>query len=72
MEFVTPYSTEEEIADAMKGVYGKQIDKDVKILYLGNAIIGIGELEQIKKRVECKTSNWMQLAETVFLSYLED
>lgn len=72
MEFVTSYSTEEEIADAIKGVYGKHIDKDVKILYLGTAIIGIGELEQIKKKVECKTSNWMQLSETVFLSYLED
>lgn len=72
MEFVTSYSTEEEIADAIKGVYGKQIDNEVKILYLGTAIIGIGELEQIKKKVECKTSNWMQLSETVFLSYLED
>lgn len=72
MEFVTSYSTPSEMADAIRGVYGKKIEKDYKILYLGNAIIGIGNLDKIKKNVECKTSSWEQLSDTVFLAYFEE
>jgi hypothetical protein len=72
MEFITSYSTPSEMADAIRGVYGKKIEKDYKIFYLGNVILGIGDLDQIKKNVECKTSSWEQLSDTVFLAYFEE
>lgn len=72
MEFVTPYTSQDEMADAIKGVYGKSIEKDYKILYLGNAVIGIGQLEQIKKHTECKHSDYIPLGNNVYLAYYED
>lgn len=72
MEFITSYSTKEEIADAIRGVYGKSIEKEYKILYLGNAIIGIGDLEQIIKHTECNHSEFIPLGNSVYLASYED
>jgi hypothetical protein len=72
MEFITYNSTHEEIADGIRGVYGKKIDKDCSIVYLGNAIIAIGDLDKIKKSVECKTSEWISIGNNVYISIYEE
>lgn len=72
MEFVTSYSDNETIADAIRGVYGKKCDKDYKILYLGNAVIGIGDIEKIKKETECKTSEWISVGNKVYITSYEE
>lgn len=67
MEFVTPYSTHEETVDAIKGVYGKDIGKDYKIVYLGNAVIAIGPLEKIERNLTCSVKEWTTLGSDVYL-----
>lgn len=71
MEFITPNSNPQEIADALRGCHGKKVEKDCSFVYLGQAILGIGKSTYIlDKSVGVAHGPWYQLSEDVFFAIL--
>lgn len=71
MEFITPNSSQQELADALRGCHGKKVEKDCSFVYLGQAVIGIGASTYIlDKSVGVAHGPWHQLGPDTFLAIL--
>ena len=69
MEFTTLNSTHEELAEAIRGVWGKKIGKNFAVVYLGNVIIGIAASTYIlDKEVGANHYEWKEIGEGVYLA----
>lgn len=69
MEFTTLNSTHEELAEAIRGVWGKKISKECSIVYLGNLIVGIAASTYIlEKEVGANHYPWKEIGEGVYLA----
>ena len=52
MEFITVNSTHDELAEAARGVWGKDVLKDCSLVYFGQGIVGIADnVEILEKNV---------------------
>lgn len=71
MEIISYKSNLGEISDAIKGAYGKHVDKDCKIVYFGQGIIGIGDKTILDKKVGISHYEWIELAEGVYFSIVK-
>lgn len=70
MEIITSFSNHEDIADAIKGSYGKEIGKDYKLVYIGNVIIGMADNTTIlDKNCKQKHYEWIEIGEKLFLAF---
>ena len=71
MEFITPNSSPQEMADALRGCHGKKVEKDASFVYLGQAVIGIGKsTEVLNKHCGVPHYEWHQLSPEVFFAIL--
>lgn len=72
MEITTLNSTHEELAEAVRGVWGKDVTKDATIVYAGQLIVANGEdLEKINKNVKCKHKQWIEIGEHCWMTVVE-
>lgn len=71
MEFITPNSSQQEMADALRGCHGKKVEKDCSFVYLGQAVIGIGKSTYIlDKSCGVPHYEWHQIGEDVFFAIM--
>ena len=69
MEFTTNNSTHEELADALRGVHGKDVGKDFAFIYLGQGVIGMADnTATLDKHVGVDHYSWIQLADKVWVA----
>ena len=72
MEFTTVNSTHEELAEATRGVWGKDVLRDCSIVYFGQGIIGIADnVTTLDKNVKCSHYEWEQIGDNVFFAVLK-
>ena len=72
MEFVGINTTHEELTEAIRGVYGKDVTKDVTIVYVGQLIVANGtNLETINKNVKCKHKQWIEIGDHCWMTVCE-
>ena len=72
MEFTTLNSTHDEIVEAIRGVWGKDVLKDCTLVYAGQIIIGIADNTEILDRnVKCSHYEWNEIGNGCFLSILK-
>lgn len=72
MEFTTFATKHEDLAEALKGVWGKDVYKDCSLVYCGQLIIGIAEdTEILDKNVKCSHYSWEKIGDNVYLSILK-
>jgi len=72
MEFTTLNSTHEEMAEAIRGAWGKDATKDCTLVYIGQAVIGLAkDVETLNTNVKCNHYDWIQLANGCFLAILK-
>lgn len=72
MEFVGINTTHDELTEAIRGLYGKDILKDCSFAYCGQLIIGIGENTTIlDNNVKCKHTEWINIGEKCWLAILK-
>lgn len=71
MEFVTFNTEPHELAEALRGAYGKHVDKDCQIVFFGNAAIGIGVPSVLDKRIGVSHYDWKQIGDNVWFCVLK-
>lgn len=72
MEFTTLNSSLEDIAEAVKGAWGKDILKDCSFVYCGHLVIGSGKTTEILDK-NCKVNHtpWQQIGDELYLAILK-
>lgn len=71
MEMTTLNSSHEEIAEAMRGCWGRDVTKESTIVYVGQLIVGQAETTEIlDKQVKVKHKDWIPVGENLYISFL--
>lgn len=72
MELTTLNSSHEEIAEAIRGAWGKDVTKDTTIVYVGQLIVASGkDLETINKEVKAGHKDWIEIGDKCWISVLK-
>lgn len=72
MEFTTVNSNHEELAEATRGAWGKDVLKDCSFVYFGQGVIGIGDsVEILDKNVKCNHYDWHPLGNRVYFAIVK-
>lgn len=72
MEFTTSYTNHNDLAEATKGIHGKEVGKDYTIVCVENLIIGIAaNTDILDKKVTSQHYEWKQIGNGVYLSVLK-
>jgi len=72
MEFTTSYTNHEDLAEATRGVWGKDVLEDCSFVYFGQGIIGIGaSTEILDKHCKCKHGDWINIGNNIYFSILK-
>lgn len=68
MEIISFNSKTEDIAEAIKGPWGKEVFVDCSIVYLGTVVIVVGDLTSAEKKLKCKHDSWIKISDKAWLS----
>ncbi len=72
MEFTTLNSTHEELAEAVRGVWGKDVGKDFSLVYFGQGIVGIADsVEVLERNVKCSHHDWQPIGDRVYFAVVK-
>lgn len=72
MELTTLNSTHDEIAEAIRGAWGKDVSKDTTIVYVGQLIVANGnDLETINKEVKVGHKDWIEIGDHCWMTVLK-
>lgn len=72
MEMTTSFTNHEDLAEATRGIHGKEIGKDYKIVCIENLIIGIAENTDIlDKHITTRHYEWNQIGTNTYLTILK-
>ena len=72
MEFTTVNSTHDEIAEAIRGVWGKDVLKDCSLVYFGQGVVGIADnVEILDKNVKCSHYDWQPIGDRIYFAVVK-
>lgn len=75
MEILNPFSKTEDIAEAVRGGWGKDcgtyLGKEFKIVYCGQVVFGIGEKAILDKKVSIAHYDWEKLSTNVYMAIVK-
>lgn len=72
MEITTPYTSHEDLAEATRGCWGRDVGKDFSIVYIGQAVIGVAVNTTILDReCKCKHYPWTNIGQNTYLAILK-
>ena len=72
MEFTTLNSTHDEIVEAIRGVWGKDVMKDCTLVYAGQVIFGIAESTEILDRnAKCSHYPWNEIGTNCYMAVVK-
>lgn len=72
MELLSLNSTHDEIAEAIRGMWGKDLLKDCQFAYCGTIVFGFGDnTEILDKNCKCSHYDWKQIGDGVYVSILK-
>ncbi len=72
MEFTSLNSTHEELAEAVRGVWGKDVHKDCSLVYFGQGIVGIADsVEVLERNVKCSHHDWQPIGDRVYFAVVK-
>jgi hypothetical protein len=69
MEITTSYTNHDDLAEAIKGAWGKEVGEDYTIIYFGQGIIGkAASIEILEKHVKIKHTDWDSIGNNLYFS----
>lgn len=72
MEYVGINTTHDDLVEAVKGTYGKDVLTDCSFAYCGMVVFGFGKnTEILDKNCKCKHYDWKQIGDGVYISILK-
>jgi len=72
MELTTSYSNHEDLAEAIKGGWGKESGEDYMIIYFGQGIIGqANNISILDKHVKMKHYDWISIGNNLYFSFVK-
>lgn len=71
MELLSFNSKEQDIADALKGAWGKEVYEECSLVYCGHIVWAFGALEDIKKRAKQQVYSWKQVADGIYVGIIK-
>lgn len=72
MEITTPFTEHEELAEALRGVHGKDIGKDFKIAYCGQIMIGEADnTEILDKNCRIPHYEWKEIGNKLYIAFIK-
>jgi hypothetical protein len=73
MEFTTPYTDHKEMAEAMRGAWGKDVGEDFSLVYFGQGVIGIADNTTIlEKHVKTKHYDWINIGNKIWFAVIKE
>lgn len=72
MEIISFNSKADDIAEAIKGPWGKEIYSSCSILYFGIMVLVIGNLNDAVLKLKCKHGTWEQIGDKVWISVIQN
>lgn len=71
MEYIGINSSHDEMTEALRGTYGKDILKDCSFAYCGTVVFGFGNNTDIlDKNCKCKHYEWKEIGNGVYIAIL--
>lgn len=72
MEYVGINTTHDDLVEAVKGTYGKDVLTDCSFAYCGMVVFGFGKnTEILDKNCKCKHYDWKKIGDGVYISILK-
>lgn len=72
MEYVGINTTHDDLVEAVKGTYGKDVLTDCSFAYCGTVVFGFGKnTEILDKNCKCKHYDWKRIGDDVYISILK-
>jgi len=72
MEITTSYTSHEDLAEATRGYWGKDVGKDFSLVYFGQAVIGQADNSDIlEKECKCAHYRWVEIGNNTYLAILK-
>lgn len=72
MEYVGINTSHDDLVEAVKGTYGKDVLTDCSFAYCGMVVFGFGEnTEILDKNCKCKHYDWKRIGDGVYISILK-
>lgn len=72
MEYVGINTTHDDLVEAVKGTYGKDVLTDCSFAYCGTVVFGFGKnTEILDKNCKCKHYDWKKIGDGVYISILK-
>lgn len=73
MEFVTPYTDHKDMAEAMRGVYGKDVGENYSLVYFGQGVIGIAASTSIlEEKIKTKHYDWINIGNNIWFAVIKE
>lgn len=72
MEYVGINTTHDDLVEAVKGTYGKDVLIDCSFAYCGTVVFGFGKnTEILDKNCKCKHYDWKRIGDDVYIAILK-
>lgn len=75
MEILNPFSKTDEVAEAIRGAWGKDcgeyMGKPFKLIYCGQVIFGLGEKNVLEKKCSVSHYDWEEIGSNVYLAVVK-
>lgn len=73
MEYVGINTSHDDLVEAVKGMYGKDIYKECQFVYSGQLVYGFGTNDTTLLDKKCKVSHydWYKLANNVYIAIIK-
>lgn len=72
MEITTSFTNHNDLAEAVRGYWGKDIGKNFSFVYFGQAVIGIADSTEIlDKECKCNHYPWINIGDKTYLAILK-
>ena len=71
MDLVSFNSENKDIAEAVRGAWGKEVYDDVKFVYCGQIIFAVGSLSDIQKQCKQTVYEWIEIGNNSYMGIIQ-
>jgi hypothetical protein len=71
MDLVSFNSENKDIAEAVRGAWGKEVTTETKIVYCGQIVFAIGKLDDIKKQCKQTVYDWISIGSDAYMGVIQ-
>lgn len=71
MDLLSFNSETKDIAEAVRGAWGKEVYENTKFVYCGQIVFAIGNLDDIKKQCKQTVYDWISIGTNAYMGVIK-